>query len=478
MENNEKMNGENTDVVKKIRKRNERKEARVFRLRKGMKTRNLIIILLIVALAGTVFFGYMQTVQAASYKTNLNNMYAKSFEDLSQHIETINNDITKLKVVSSNEQWSLLLMNILKTSSSASDVLGQLPSGIEAVGGMTAFINRLGDYCYMLNKRMLNGNVLKPEDIQQIDTLTAEVSNLMQQINNIASDENTDYTAYAQKNIFIGEETENISGAPEFKSDISYPSLLYDGPFSESTENKEPKELRGEEYTKDKAKEVATGFYQGRAVNIDDGGDLDGKIYAYGFTGQLQGGGTFDIYITKIGGKVLWSYESLPVQQDVTVDAALQQRCYASATDFLAKLGYANMKPNYWQHYDGVGVINFAPVENGTVLYPDIVKVWVDLKENRAIGIDANHYIMSHYNRTLPAAAITIEDARATVAQRMEIVSEQIALIPLEDNSESLCYEFSGKSGADEFLFYINAVTGKEEDVLQIIHAPNGQMVM
>ena len=49
-----------------------------------------------------------------------------------------------------------------------------------------------------------------------------------------------------------------------------------------------------------------------------------------------------------------------------------------------------------------------------------------------------------------------------------------MAIIPTEWKTEILCYEFKGKIDNTDFLVYINAETGREENILVIIDTPNG----
>jgi len=56
----------------------------------------------------------------------------------------------------------------------------------------------------------------------------------------------------------------------------------------------------------------------------------------------------------------------------------------------------------------------------------------------------------------------------------LEITSENLAIIPTEWKTEILCYEFKGKIDDTDFLVYINAETGREENILVIIDTPNG----
>ena len=62
--------------------------------------------------------------------------------------------------------------------------------------------------------------------------------------------------------------------------------------------------------------------------------------------------------------------------------------------------------------------------------------------------------------------------------KELKIQSEGLAVIPTEWQSELLCYEFKGKVEDREFLVYINAENGREEDILMITNTPNGTLTM
>ena len=53
-----------------------------------------------------------------------------------------------------------------------------------------------------------------------------------------------------------------------------------------------------------------------------------------------------------------------------------------------------------------------------------------------------------------------------------------MAIIPTEWQTEILCYEFKGKVNDKEFLLYINAENGREEDILIITDTGNGVLTM
>ena len=60
----------------------------------------------------------------------------------------------------------------------------------------------------------------------------------------------------------------------------------------------------------------------------------------------------------------------------------------------------------------------------------------------------------------------------------MNIGVQGLAIIPTDYKTELFTYEFKGKFNNQDFLVYINAVTGKEENVLMIINTPNGILTM
>jgi germination protein YpeB len=207
------------------------------------------------------------------------------------------------------------------------------------------------------------------------------------------------------------------------------------------------------------------------------GGDLNGTIASYGFSGE-QNGSPFSIYITKQGGKVLWYMSHRNTGISAVPTEARYEQLRTIAQQFLSAKGYGDTAPSYAQFYGGMAIINLAPVENGTVLYPDLIKVWVDISANDVAGIDANNYLMSHKQRQIGTPAISQADAQAKLNPNVQVSNTRLALIPLDTNEEKLCWEFTGKVAENSYIIYINAATGVEEDILMIQDTNEGKLVM
>ena len=85
---------------------------------------------------------------------------------------------------------------------------------------------------------------------------------------------------------------------------------------------------------------------------------------------------------------------------------------------------------------------------------------------------------MNHTEREIPAVGLTEEQAIARVMSGSGIQASGLAIIPTNFGTELFCYELKGKLNDKEFIVYINATTGKEEQVLIILETPNGILTM
>ena len=154
------------------------------------------------------------------------------------------------------------------------------------------------------------------------------------------------------------------------------------------------------------------------------------------------------------------------------------QRLKQAALDYLNVHGYDSMQATYAQYYDGAAVINFAATQQDVILYSDLVKVWVDRQTAQVIGLDARNYLYSHVERELEEPKISMEEAESMLNVNLKVADRKLALIPLNPVKESLCYEFKGTFGEEEYIVYINVSSGEEEQIFKIINSEEGQLVI
>ena len=144
------------------------------------------------------------------------------------------------------------------------------------------------------------------------------------------------------------------------------------------------------------------------------------------------------------------------------------------------------MNENYYMKNNNILTINYAYSQSDITIYPDLIKLKVALDNGEIVGIETTNYLNSHSERTIENAKITKEAALEYINPNIEIKGTNLAIIPTEYGSEILCWEIKGRIitnvneniVSNDFLVYINAETGKEEDILLIVDTPNGTLTM
>lgn len=76
----------------------------------------------------------------------------------------------------------------------------------------------------------------------------------------------------------------------EGQSAIEYPSLIYDGPFSDGRTDGKTLGLTGERLTRQQAREAAARYAGVTASQVTDAADSGGRFEAFGFTADTPTG--------------------------------------------------------------------------------------------------------------------------------------------------------------------------------------------
>lgn len=93
------------------------------------------------------------------------------------------------------------------------------------------------------------------------------------------------------------------------------------------------------------------------------------------------------------------------------------------------------------------------------------------------LGYDARGFLVNHTDRKYPEKLFSKTKAEQLVSPKLEISSQRMAVIPTDNLEEKLCYEFTCKAeNGRNVLVYINAETGREEDILILIESDAGTL--
>ena len=164
--------------------------------------------------------------------------------------------------------------------------------------------------------------------------------------------------------------------------------------------------------------------------------------------------------------------------REVNSEVISQEDANETGKKYLSDKGFPNMKETYYLKQEGIVTINYAYTKNNVIVYPDLIKVKVALDNGEVLGIETTGYLNNHCERDISNIKISKEEAKKNLNKELNIESEGMAIIPTEWKTEILCYEFKGKVDDREFLVYINAENGREEDILVITNTPNGTLTM
>ena len=88
--------------------------------------------------------------------------------------------------------------------------------------------------------------------------------------------------------------------------------------------------------------------------------------------------------------------------------------------------------------------------------------------------MESKGYLMNHKTRELPEPSLTVEEAQTHVSTHLSVTATKLALIPKDSLREVLCYEFKGAFNGKNFIVYINAENGREEEILMLIETEGG----
>lgn len=428
------------------------------------------IIAAILLLLAAILFGVWQLTRAAALRAALGDVYHSALLDTQTRLSEIEIQLSKLQVSGSAEQSVRMLSSVARGAGEMTANLALVPLSHVAMGDALKFANQLSDYSDTLLIRLAAGEALDASDEATLKTLSQKVGELSTRFTEAMDGAAAqDWMAARERDAFYQEADagENALGALAGGRQ-GYPTLIYDGPFSDARHAGKPLALPEFEVSGDEIAFIAMNAAGGGAQSAEHTADQGGDVPAAIMTVRTRDNSIL-VAVTKRGGLPLWMS---PESASFEIKLELSE-CKALAADALQRLGFDALEATYWQIYDGMAVINFAAVQDGVLLYPDLVKAQVRMDTGELVGLEAMGYVMNHAPREALKALITPEDARSRVNARLSITGERLCVIP-EQGGESLCYEFTGMYDGETYLVYIDARTGQEKQILRLIDHKTG----
>ena len=427
-------------------------------------------------------FGIQQHVRVTELETSIQNSYQRSLDELGDYMDNISTALSKQLYAGTATQVSALSAKIWREAGSAKSAMSQLPITELNLENTYRFISQVGDYSMSLSKRAVSGEKLNDDDYANLEQLSNYSKNLNEQINAIRSDLSLGKYQIEKAPDSLQEdepETEAASTEASFGGGFQeaedgftdYPTLIYDGPFSDHIMQITPRMTKeAAAFTREEARQTAADAAKVAVSGVEDGYDEESNLPAYGFKTEYC-----DIRVTKNGNFLCYMVNHRSIgDQTVSEESAVNL-----ALGYLDSLGIPDMKETYYETANGICTINFSYVQDGVMMYTDLIKVGVAMDTGEIVLFDARGYLVNHTRRELSAPALTQEDAQTRVSAFLTVESSQLVVVPSSGLNELYCYEFKCTSQYGEtVLVYVNALTGVEEQILILIENENGTLTV
>lgn len=399
--------------------------------------------------------------------------YNRVFAELTEYVDDLEISLLKGQVVSTSEQMAKLSSDLYGQASAAKANLALLPLEGKTLTKTSEFLSQVGEYAHSISGKMLRGERMSEKELKTMqellgyaDTLKAGLDEMLLGINEgrISFDEEKKYFKSFAGGGKVAMASELAALEEEFHN---YPSLIYDGPFSQHLSIKESVFVKGKaEISEKQAQNLAKKFVGKSEVSVSE---VNGKLPAYSVKSN-----EVTVEFTRQGGVLLLLMKDRYTQEEkLSLNQAKKK-----AEAFLSENGFADMRESYYEKRDGSVVINYAYEQNGYVVFPDLVKVKVALDNGEIIGFESRGYVMNHTYRNIPETKITKEQALSNVNEHLQIQDVSMAVIPLENGSEAACYQIKGVVSDKHFLIYVNTQTGFTEDVQILLEHEGGVLAV
>lgn len=412
------------------------------------------------------------------YRRSFEQNMTRNVEDLSAEIDNIKNTLYKGMYAGTPEMMTQLSSKLWSDASTAKSSLAQLPISELHLENTYKFLSQVGNFSKSLAKRYSDGEALSKDDRKSLKTLSEYADRLAENMWNVEKRINSGELSFekAVTEVQGAENNEEPSYITEGFTDFeegydNYPTLIYDGPFSDHILEKEPEMLKGTtEVTLSDALKKAEKACGTTGLTHSDSNDEQGKMPSYIFTKDST-----TIAITKYGGYLSYMLGD----RKVSTRSLTALESVGKAKEYLTMLGINHITDTYYEISGNVCTVNFAGTENDIIMYTDLIKVSVAMDNGDILSFDGRGYITNHKKRNLSEPKITAEQARKKISTELTVTDTSIAIVPSAGTNELFCYEFHCTSpDGRQMLIYINADTGREEQILLLEISENGTLTV
>ena len=409
--------------------------------------KKIVIVAIVCALlaAAAITLGVLLGVyvgKSEDARVDAENSYRSDYFKLLDSLLDIETNLSKMKVASTQAMQTELMLNTAINAELAGQCLNSLSQGDYHLEATIKFCNQVQDFSKYIIKKIDYEEPITDEDYELLDNLHSVTLELGTRLGSMQENMQIDGYYFVEA---IGEEDPFADIVDDVAEDaIKYPTLIYDGPFSDGLDDPTPHALKGEDVSQEQAAKKVSEYLS--EYEVTEGGHLV----------------MFDLYEEMI----------MPTYGTEEGVAVAERYCQTH--------GYDNMKAVWSTVSESELFVNLCYEYDGIIMYPDMIKIKVSLQTGKVIGFEALEYIYNHNREDEVDYSVTVteEEVRALYDGKLDIRSVRLAVIPVGGGTEKLCYEVYGVFDDYKYFVYVDAEKGVELQVMQVIDSDDGELLM
>ncbi len=427
-----------------------------------------VIALGVVALAMTTLVT-VGSINMAALSDEITAGYTGGLYEMVSLTQDMDNQLSKVRVANSAKRQQQLLTDILVDSELMEASLDHLPfNGSETVN-VTTFINRINSYARELLAKIANGEPLTDEEKDVLSSMYKANAQIKAGLNEAL------LQSSCKDMVCLRKGKENIVGKGLEKLEEN--TMVTPQQTATTQKKTYPVGIDSDEmFSIQEAEARCKQYFRGYDIQTIDykGETLARQIPCFNFAMQDGMGRTYFVQISKQGGKLVLfdSYESCSAHNFSV------KKCEDIAEDFLEDvMGLDDMEETWVSENGSCANFVFAYEDDDVIMYPDRISVKVCETKGRVVGIDASAYWTNHMRRKVPAPKLTREEAKQAISRNVAVRTCRLCVIQ-DSGKDTLCYEVTGTFENASYYIYVDAQTGDEVSIYEVVGTKQGRILL
>ena len=237
-----------------------------------------------------LFSAFVINAQKASeLSRQLNADAERSLSTLEACMSSINTNLTKGLYANTTPMLSSMAISLTRDAASAKNSLSALPLSDTQLDNMLKFLSQVGAFVSTLDRKLSLGEPITSEERNQLKQLIDVSQKLLSELDTITQGVEDGSVSFKQAGSTLQKSADQSVQIDSAFGDAEqtltdYPTLIYDGPFSDHILNQTPKTLEGKsDVSKEKALEIASDFIGIDKSTLRFDSETNGVIETYNF---------------------------------------------------------------------------------------------------------------------------------------------------------------------------------------------------